>query len=153
MRAHVGGDAKGHCIPEHAHHVGNVLADKLAEKGKAQRMAHHKVQVFGAGKVHTVAFGYDKNLGCFFGEEPVVLIADGKPHQGGISDALAAAVTKWRISCMSRRAIAAGEENRMRKVLWFSIGGGTVLCDWHMPLKGLGMLWWRALRKQMPRAP
>ena len=34
------GDEKGHCIPEHHAHVGNELADSLAEGGKHMKQGH-----------------------------------------------------------------------------------------------------------------
>ena len=34
------GNEKGHCIPEHHAHVGNKLADSLAEGGKHMKQSH-----------------------------------------------------------------------------------------------------------------
>ena len=44
MECACGGDASGHCIQAHPHHIGNDLADALAERGKALDCAHSKIQ-------------------------------------------------------------------------------------------------------------
>ena len=93
-----GGDEKGHCIPTHPHHVGNVLADALAEKGKALECRHMHVQMLTDRRIDTISDGEDATLRYHMGEEAAVLVVDGNICQGGATKALANAVQARRLS-------------------------------------------------------
>lgn len=104
MQCACGGNEKGHCIPEHHAHVGNELADSLAEGGKHMKQGHLLVREAtfkgqgqwvdrekGQGKVQTLGKGGSQQLHRLAGEERVVLRKnrdDNQAYQGGIRKAL-----------------------------------------------------------------
>ena len=105
-----GGDQHGHCIPSHPHHVGNVLADTLAEKGKGLECAHCKVRMLQDKRITNVQDGMDEELLCYSGEDAIALVVNGNIHQGSISRALAVAVGARRLHQLQHGELVRGQQ-------------------------------------------
>ena len=122
-----GGDKKGHCIPSHHAHVGNDLADSLAEGGKHMKKGHLLIREAsfkgqgawadrerGQGKVTTLGKGGSQQLHRLAGEDRVVLRKnreDNQAYQGGIRKAL-------KQVCQDRRARGLEEGISKRGRAW-----------------------------------
>ena len=103
-----GGDHEGHCVAAHPHHLGNVLADCLADQGKALEQGEHHVEVFDGG-ITVLRSGYSKQLECRQGEDRYVLRSIQSICQGNIAAELATRSQDKRLGLMaggkSQRAV------------------------------------------------
>ena len=78
-----GGDEHGHCLPMHPHHMGNVLADALADKGKVLDEACMHAEAYDGRQV-VLCTGEQQQLLCQQGEDGYVLIGEEGLCQGSI---------------------------------------------------------------------
>ena len=115
-----GGDEKGHCIASHQHHLGNELADSLAEEGKALDPAWMQARLTVGTVVKTLELGRSADLFVECGEERALLITStGAVTQGPIAKVLETATSDRRIAALSDGASKKGNQWAMgRSLSW-----------------------------------
>ena len=120
LRCACGGDEKGHCIASHQHHLGNELADSLAEEGKALDPAWMQARLTAGTVVKTLELGRSADLFVECGEERALLITStGAVTQGPIAKVLETATSDRRIAALSDGASKKGNQWAMgRSLSW-----------------------------------